>query len=132
MEVNDLLSMIGILPNEKQRVLTAVSEEITDSLAPPSSTKVLALGALPFFGKRVVLTGKLSSVSRNEAVAAIEALGGKVTNSVSSSTSLLVMGTEKSSKVTTKAAKAENLKVERWDEKKFLEILGNVGYRFKG
>ncbi|AJI20183.1 NAD-dependent DNA ligase LigA [Priestia megaterium] len=72
-----------------------------------------------FAGKTVVLTGKLEQLSRNEAKARIEALGGKVTGSVSKKTDLVVAGEEAGSKLT----KANELEIEVWDEARLLTEL---------
>jgi DNA ligase (NAD+) len=55
------------------------------------------VGALA--GKTFVLTGTLSTLSREDATAAIERLGGKVTGSVSKKTSFLVVGADAGSKL---------------------------------
>ncbi|WP_256644987.1 NAD-dependent DNA ligase LigA [Thermomonas paludicola] len=73
----------------------------------------------PLSGKTVVLTGSLSSMSRDVAGARLEALGAKVAGSVSKKTSLVVAGEEAGSKL----AKAEELGVEVWDEAKLLAFL---------
>lgn len=66
----------------------------------------------PFSGKTVVLTGKLSHYTRNEAKELIENLGGSVTGSVSKKTDLVIAGDEAGSKRT----KAEQLGIPIWDE----------------
>lgn len=66
----------------------------------------------PFSGKTVVLTGKLSHYTRNEAKELIETLGGSVTGSVSKKTDLVIAGDDAGSKRT----KAEQLGIPIWDE----------------
>lgn len=72
-----------------------------------------------FAGKTIVLTGKLEILTRNEAKDKIEALGGKVTGSVSKSTDLLIAGEAAGSKL----AKAEELNIEVWNEQRLVEEL---------
>ncbi|MEM8610905.1 MAG: NAD-dependent DNA ligase LigA [Cyanobacteria bacterium P01_H01_bin.105] len=74
---------------------------------------------LPMTGKTFVLTGTLPSLSRREAKAKIEASGGKVTGSVSSKTSYVVVGIDAGSKL----AKAEKLGIQRLSEEDLLALL---------
>ena len=73
----------------------------------------------PLKGKTYVLTGTLSSMTREQATAAIEGLGGKVTGSVSKKTTAVIVGEDAGSK----AAKAEELGVRTLDEPTFLELI---------
>jgi DNA ligase (NAD+) len=66
-----------------------------ESRQPPPD--VVAAG--PQSGKTFVVTGTLSTMSREEAVAAIERVGGKVVGSVSRKTSYLVVGADAGSKL---------------------------------
>ncbi len=66
-----------------------------------------AVEGSPFAGKTVVLTGTIPGTPRNAAKARIEALGGKVSGSVSKKTDLVVAGEAAGSK----RAKAEALGV---------------------
>jgi DNA ligase (NAD+) len=72
-----------------------------------------------FAGKIVVLTGTLSSMSRDEAKERVEAAGGKVTGSVSKKTDLVVAGAEAGSKLD----RARELGVEVMDEARFRALL---------
>ena len=73
----------------------------------------------PLAGKTVVLTGGLAAMSRDEAGAKLEALGAKVSGSVSKKTSLVVAGEAAGSKL----AKAQELGIEIWDEAQLLAFL---------
>ncbi|MEL3962528.1 NAD-dependent DNA ligase LigA [Lysinibacillus endophyticus] len=77
------------------------------------------IGENPFAGKTIVLTGKLSQLTRNEAKAKIEELGGTVTGSVSKKTDLVIAGEDAGSKLT----KAQELGIEVWDENRLVEQL---------
>jgi len=66
----------------------------------------------PLTGKRVVLTGTLEGMSRTEAKEKLEALGAKVSGSVSKNTDIVIVGANPGSKL----AKAEELGVAIWTE----------------
>jgi DNA ligase (NAD+) len=72
-----------------------------------------------FTEKQFVLTGKLTSVTRDEARALIEARGGRVMASVSKKTDYVIAGEEAGSKLD----KAESLGVTIVDEEKFKAML---------
>jgi DNA ligase (NAD+) len=67
----------------------------------------------PLTGKTYVVTGTLEKWSREQATAALEAAGAKVTNSVSSKTTALVVGEEPGA---SKLTKAQRLGIELLDE----------------
>ena len=74
-------------------------------------------------GKTFVLSGGLSSMSRDEAGAAIERLGGKVSGSVSKKTSYLILGDKPGSKL----AKAQALGIPVIEEDEFLDMIDVEG-----
>jgi DNA ligase (NAD+) len=70
-------------------------------------------------GLTVVITGSLAALGREEAKAAVEDRGGRVTSSVSGKTSVVVAGESPGSKL----SKAESLGVPVIDESTFLKLL---------
>jgi DNA ligase (NAD+) len=84
----------------------------------PSPRKISAREGL--HGRRVVLTGTLEKVTRNQAKKLIAAAGGKVTAAVSGKTDYLVAGKDPGSKL----KKAQSLGVEVIDEDRLRFLLG--------
>ncbi|MCG9786024.1 NAD-dependent DNA ligase LigA [Vibrio mediterranei] len=74
----------------------------------------------PLAGKIVVLTGSLSKLNRNDAKAALQALGAKVTGSVSKKTDILFAGENAGSKL----AKAQELNIDIKSEDDLIELIG--------
>jgi DNA ligase (NAD+) len=77
----------------------------------------------PLTGKTFVITGTLERWSREQAAAALEAAGAKVTNSVSAKTTALVVGEEPGA---SKLTKAQRLGVDLIDEKALEKLLGGA------
>lgn len=73
----------------------------------------------PLAGKTFVLTGTLAGMTRDEAKDRIQALGGKVTGSVSKKTNYVIFGEKAGSKL----SKAQQLEVETLDETQFEALL---------
>lgn len=74
-------------------------------------------------GETYVLTGSLSTLTRNEAKARLQSLGAKVSGSVSAKTSCLVAGDAAGSKL----AKAQSLNIPIMDENELIELLEKYG-----
>lgn len=74
-----------------------------------------------FKGKTFVLTGSLVNITRDKASEIIESLGGKVSSSVSSKTSVVVVGDSPGSKYD----KALALGIPIWQEEEFLDKIEN-------
>lgn len=97
--------------------LSVVDDLIAVGLNWPAIEKVDA-SALPLADKTFVLTGTLSQMDRNAAKARLQALGAKVSGSVSAKTSCLIAGEKAGSKLT----KAQDLGVEVMTEDDMLAM----------
>ena len=71
-------------------------------------------------GKKFVFTGSLKSMTRGEAKALVEELGGEVLNTVSKNIDYVVVGEKPGSKY----QKAKELGLKIIDEKEFLKLVG--------
>ena len=80
------------------------------------------VAAGPLSGNTYVITGKLTSMGREEAEAKIESLGGKASGSVSKKTSAVIAGEDAGAKL----AKAQELGVQIWDEVHFLRVISGL------
>lgn len=90
-----------------------VQYEVVDAPTPD------AVAALPLTGEVVVLTGALSEMGRTEAKKRLQALGAKVTGSVSKNTTLVIAGADAGSKAT----RAAELGVRIEDEEYLMQLL---------
>ena len=128
-ESENYLELIGI-----DGIGELVAADILSFLHEPHNQRVLDdLGAVlnieafeqpatdsPIAGKTIVFTGTLEQMSRLEAKARAEALGAKVSGSVSAKTDLVVAGAGAGSK----GKKAAELGIETIDEQGWLELIG--------
>ena len=122
-----LLAVADVGPVVAQHIHTFFrqehNKEVIDKLISAGvqwrEVKVQEAGAQPLAGQTFVLTGALDAMTRDEAKEKLQALGAKVSGSVSKKTSVVVAGAEAGSKL----AKAELLGVEVWDEARLLEFL---------
>jgi DNA ligase (NAD+) len=85
----------------------------------PVMKRAAAAQDSPFSGKTWVLTGTLSAMTREEAQEKIQALGGKVSGSVSKKTDYVIAGADAGSKL----RKAQELGVTVLGEPEFVDLL---------
>ncbi len=110
---DDLVAFFTV--EENRAALEALTRriEVEDTAAPEDSDS-------PVSGKIVVFTGSLETMTRAEAKATAEALGAKVTGSVSKKTDYVVIGADAGSK----AKKAAELGVPVLTEQAWRELIG--------
>jgi DNA ligase (NAD+) len=122
----DLVAIDGIGPKVAQAlidffreshnrdVVAALQAEVTvaDFEQPESDS--------PLTGKRIVFTGSMEKMTRGEAKARAEALGARVSGSVSAKTDIVVAGPGSGAKL----KKATELKVQVLDEDAWLALIG--------
>ncbi|ATW04522.1 NAD-dependent DNA ligase LigA [Sphingorhabdus sp. YGSMI21] len=125
----DITSIDGVGPTVAQALAdffhephnVAVWEDLLNEVSPPDYIVETRDSAVA--GKTVVFTGKLETMSRDEAKAQAEALGAKASGSVSAKTDLVVAGPGAGSK----AKKAAELGIEVIDEAAWAEIVAAAG-----
>ena len=100
-------------------MLLAAEKAMQQILAQAPALAEIVAG--PLDGQTVVLTGTLAQLTRDAAKERLEALGAKVSGSVSKKTSFVVAGTEAGSKLD----KSQSLGVPVWDEDRLLAYLAD-------
>jgi len=88
----------------------------------PEEERAQAAGPRPFLGRTYVITGTLSTMTREQATEALERLGAKVAGSVSKKTTGVIVGTEAG----TKADKARELGIPMLDETAFKALISEA------
>ncbi|MAH72921.1 MAG: DNA ligase (NAD(+)) LigA [Cellvibrionales bacterium TMED49] len=127
---DELLALDGIGP--------VLAEHISMFFADPKTCKVIqdlqkkgvhwplytadGVRDIPLDGQVWVLTGRMESISREEAKNILQTFGARVSDSVSSKTSRLVAGDAAGSKL----EKANSLDVPVFDEKQFLQFIADI------
>lgn len=107
-------NVVSFFEKEANRSLVERLQDVGVCMAYEKRTVSEKLAGLTF-----VLSGGLASMSRDEAGAAIERLGGKVSGSVSKKTSYLILGDKPGSKL----KKANELGVPVIEEEEFLAMI---------
>lgn len=97
-------------------------EQLREAGVRMTQSQAAAPGEGPLAGKVFVLTGTMKGRSRDEATAAIESAGGKVSSSVSRKTTAVIAGEEPGSKL----EKAKTLGVAVWTEEDLDDALGGA------
>jgi DNA ligase (NAD+) len=108
------------LDEPRNRALVERLREAGVRMEVPPEERTRAADEGPLKGKTYVLTGTLTSMTREQATAAIERLGGKVAGSVSRKTAGVIVGADSGSK----ADKARELGVPMLEEAEFLRLIG--------
>lgn len=113
-------SIVKYFSEEKVSVLLEELKELGVNMEYKGPSRTSQTETAIFSDKTVVLTGKLENMTRSEAKEKIEALGGKVTGSVSKNTDLVIAGEAAGSKY----RRAQELGIPIWNEEQLLEALG--------
>ncbi|WP_392563766.1 NAD-dependent DNA ligase LigA [Orbus wheelerorum] len=116
------LSIVNFFKEEHNRYI--IDELISEKIAihwPQNIIKTLVTDSI-FKDKVIVLTGSLSSMSRDEAKDKLKQLGAKITGSVSKNTDIVIAGEAAGSKL----AKAEQLNIQVIGEQEMLDYFAQT------
>ena len=120
--VDTIESLQNFVATSEGRRLFARSDEAIQMIRAHAVQDEAAVAA-PLEGKTFVLTGTLTTLTRDEAKEKLEMLGAKIAGSVSKKTDAVVAGDAAGSKLD----KARELGVEIWDEAWLLAFLADYG-----
>ncbi len=109
---------LGIQVLDEDALIEAVSD-VAATAAPKPTPQVKTSAISELAGKKIVVTGKLSLMTRAEAKAHILAAGAVPTSTVSKTTDLLVLGAKAGSKL----RMAQQLGVKTLNEDQFLRLI---------
>ena len=116
-DVGDIVAKCVIDFFHEEKVLTTIDELLSLGVSPIFEEKEIVESS--FNGKTVVVTGTLENYSRGEIKTKLEALGAKVSGSVSKKTDYVIAGAEAGSKLT----KAQDLGVTILSEEEFEKMI---------
>ena len=116
-DVGDIVAKCVLEFFNEEKVLNNIEELLSLGVTPIFEEKVIVESS--FNGKTVVVTGTLQKYSRGEIKAKLEALGAKVSGSVSKKTDYVIAGEEAGSKLT----KAKDLGITVLSEEEFEKMI---------
>ncbi|WP_128896737.1 NAD-dependent DNA ligase LigA [Longirhabdus pacifica] len=121
-DIGDIVAESIVTFFQDERVRTSIQRMLERGVSPASPQEEIDVDQSEhvFNGKTIVLTGTLHKMGRNDAKKKLEAVGAKVTGSVSSKTDYLLAGEKAGSKLT----KAQELGVTVLDEEQFIQMMG--------
>jgi DNA ligase (NAD+) len=109
-------SLVAFFSNEGNK---QVMEKLKRAGVLPPTEKETSPEDLPLTGMEFVITGRLNSLSRQEAESRIKTLGGTTKSDITRNTNYLVAGVEPGSKL----ARAQSLDIKQINEQEFLRLL---------
>lgn len=123
--IQQLLSINNI----GETVANSILDYFADDFNKEELNKLISIGINPvynetsgiFSNKNIVITGTLPTLSRSQITKLIIDNGGKVTDTVTKSTSIIIVGIDAGSKL----SKAIKLGITQWSEEEFLDAISN-------
>jgi DNA ligase (NAD+) len=115
--------ILSFFSEEHNQVIIEQLQKVGVNWLEAEPTSAAEIAELPLAGKVYVITGTLNEMGRDDAKQYLQALGGKVTGSVSAKTDCLLAGEKAGSKLT----KAQSLDIEILNEADFIQLLRDCG-----